>query len=232
MTDTPLVVLRELVQEDEGRSAVLAELDELLGETVAVRERAERLSALFLSAPSTRARIDGEIDGAEREVHARSAALAAAEAELADSEAKRDEKRIATAARFLVHAKDALTIAEKRAAASHAEARELDQQLADAEGEVPRVETRAALLARALRDRPRLAREAAQVPPPGLDGVTEWTSGARAALVVARSGVTAEREAVIRQANELGSVLLGEALVATSAAAVARRVEEELGRSS
>jgi hypothetical protein len=48
-------------------------------------------------------------------------------------------------------------------------------------------------------------------------------------LLVARSQLAAERDAVLRQANELGAVLLGEALPPTSAAAVARRVEAELG---
>jgi chromosome segregation ATPase len=232
VNETPLVILRELVQEDEGRSVVLAALDRLLDETAAVRERTERLRALFLEAPSERARIDGEIDAAELEVHQRSAAVAEAEAELAAAEAKADEERIAAANRFLVRARDALAVAEKRATAFRSEASELERRLADAEREVPQIESRAVELANSLRDRPRLAQEAACEPPPGLAGVAEWTSSARAALVVARSGVAAEQEAVIRQANELGSVILGEPLVASSAAVVARRVEQALGSSA
>jgi hypothetical protein len=59
--------------------------------------------------------------------------------------------------------------------------------------------------------------------------VAEWGTRARAALLVARGQVAAERDAVVRQAAELGALLLGEALPATSAAGVARRVERELG---
>lgn len=62
----------------------------------------------------------------------------------------------------------------------------------------------------------------------GLDGVAEWSSGARAALLVARGTVATEREGVLRQANELGSALLGESLATSSAAIVARRVADAL----
>jgi hypothetical protein len=51
---------------------------------------------------------------------------------------------------------------------------------------------------------------------------------ARASLFVARGQVAAEREAVIRQANELGAVALGEPLTSASAAVVTRRVERAL----
>ena len=45
---------------------------------------------------------------------------------------------------------------------------------------------------------------------------------ARAALLVARSSLASQRDAVIRQANELGSLVLGEPLAARSPADVAR----------
>lgn len=228
MSSTPVSALRALVREDEGRSAILAELDRLLEATRSLRERTERIQELFRSAPSEQERLDREIDAAEREIHARSEALAQAEADLAEAERTGDEERLAAARRFVVRAGDALAMAEKRAAAFRAEARELEQRLAEAEREVPELESEAASLAESLRDRPRLAREASREPPPGLDGVAEWASGARAALVVARSGVAVEREAVIREANELGSVILGEPLVASSVAVVARRVEQAL----
>lgn len=122
-------------------------------------------------------------------------------------------------------------MAEKRAAASRAEAGELEQRLDLAAREVPELEQRTAGLARELAGRPRLAREAGQEPAPGLDGIIEWSSRARAALAVARSTLAAERDAGIREANELGSVVLGEPLVASSAALVAKRVEERLGSS-
>lgn len=232
MTEPVVTLLRELVAADEERAAGLEELDGLVVETAAIRERADELAALIASAPSERARLDGEVSAAGREVHERAQVLEAAEAELAAAEARADEERLAAARRHLVRARDALSVAEKRAATSRVEAAGLEERLARAEREVPELEERAAGLARELGGRPRLAREAAREPESGLDGVIEWSSRARAALAVARSTLTTERDAGIREANELGSVVLGEPLVASSAALVARRVEAELGSPS
>jgi GTP pyrophosphokinase len=229
VTDPAVTLLRELVAADEERAATLEEIDRLTAETAAVRERADELGSLIAAAPSERARLDGEVSAAEHEVHARAQSLEEAEAELAAAEGKGDEERLVAARRFLVRARDALSVAEKRAAASRSEATELEERLARAEREVPEVEERAATLARDLGGRPRLAKEAGREPEPGLEGVVEWSTRARAALAVARSTLSAERDAVIREANELGSVVLGEALVASSAALVAKQVEERFG---
>lgn len=229
MTDPAVALLRELVAADGERAAGLEELDGLVAETAAVRARADELASLLAAAPSERARLGGEVSLSAREVSGRARALEEAKAELAAAEARSDEERLAAARRFLVRARDALAMAEKRAAALRAEAEELEERLARAGREVPKLDECARELARKLGGRPRLAREAGQAPGPGLDGVIEWSSRARAALAVARSTLTAERDAGIREANELGSVVLGEPLVASSAALVARRVEERLG---
>lgn len=226
MSEPAVELIRELVRADEAYSAALEELDGLVHETAEVRERADWLASFLASAPSERERIDGEVTEAERDVHTHARALAEAEAELAEAESRGDEERLAAARRFVVRTRDALSIAEKRAAASQAAARELARALAEAEEETPVVEDRAGELARALQGRARLAREAGQEPEPGLHGVSEWASGARATLLVARNAVATERDLVIRQANELGSMVLGEALTATSAAAVAELVEQ------
>jgi hypothetical protein len=228
MTEPALELIRELVRADEAYSTLLAELDELVRDTVAVRTRADELASFLASAPSERARIDGEVTEAERDVHARARALSEAEAELAEAEHRRDEERLAAARRFVVRASDALSIAEKRAAATQAASRELERKLAEAGREAPLLEERAAGLATALEGRPRLAREAGRRPEPGLSGVAAWASGARATLLVARNAVATERDLVIRQANELGSIVLGEPLIASSAALVAQQVEAAL----
>ena len=56
-----------------------------------------------------------------------------------------------------------------------------------------------------------------------------WTEVARASLFVARGQLSIEREAVIRQANELGAVALGEPLSSMGTGALTRRVERALG---
>jgi chromosome segregation ATPase len=228
LTDPAVTLLRELVAADEERAATLDEVDRLAVETATVRERADALAGLIAAAPSERARLDGEVSAAEHDVHVRAQALEEAEAELAAVEAKSDEERLAAARRLAVRARDALSVAEKRAAASRSEATELEERLARAEREVPQVEEQAAGLARELGGRPGLAKEAGREPEPGLVGVVEWSTRARAALAVARSTLAAERDAVIREANELGSVVLGEPLVASSAALDAKRVEQRL----
>ena len=57
-----------------------------------------------------------------------------------------------------------------------------------------------------------------------------WATEARAALFVARGRLAAERDAVIRQANELAALVLGEPLSVQSAGLVARRVEQSRPR--
>jgi hypothetical protein len=227
--DVRLAHLRELVRADEAHSSALAELDELARRTAALRDRAEELSQLLAAAPAERERLVAEVEEGEREVRRQAAVLAEAERELAAAEAGRDRERLAAARRFVVRAKDALAMAEKRLAGSRAEREALEARIEAAEREVPVVEADAVGLAGSFAERPRFSGRA---PEPELAGVCAWASEARAALLVARGGVAAEREAVIRQANELASAILGEPLVATSAAVIARRVEQALrGRS-
>jgi hypothetical protein len=119
-------------------------------------------------------------------------------------------------------------MAERRLQDTAAASEALQNEAAQVEREAAGLEERARQLAGALRERPRLAREAGEPPAAGLAGVSEWGSRAWAALFVARGSLMGEREAVIRQANELGSLVLGEPLTAAGAALVARRVEQSL----
>jgi hypothetical protein len=67
--------------------------------------------------------------------------------------------------------------------------------------------------------------------PPGggnLGDVLDWAARAHAAILVARSGLDVERERIFREANELGSSVLGEPLQAANVSLVRRRVEERL----
>jgi hypothetical protein len=98
-----------------------------------------------------------------------------------------------------------------------------------ADEEAKELARRAGELAGALAERPRLAADAGAPPEESLPGIAEWGTRARAALLVSRGQLAAERDAVIRQANELGSLVLGEPLTTTSAAGVVRRVERVLG---
>jgi hypothetical protein len=221
-------LLEELARADEMYGEALRELDGLAERTAALRQRASELSAFLAAAPAERDRLEVALKEAEGDEVDRRASLAEAEAELAEAERRNDEERLLAARRFHVRAKDALRMAEKRVRDTYGERERLESGIAAAEAEIPELEGRAATLAGSLRGRPRVAVEAGRVPGPGLAGAAEWASGARAALLVARSGVAAERDALIRQASELGSVVLGEVIVASSVAAVATRVGRAL----
>jgi hypothetical protein len=127
-----------------------------------------------------------------------------------------------------VRARDSLTVAERRAKEADEQIGRLEADADAAERERESLERRARELARALRERPRLAADAGDDPAPGLTGVSEWGTHAKAALLVARSQLADDRDAVIRQANELGALVLGEPLTAASTHDVTRRVEHEL----
>ena len=222
-------LLAELARADAACAATRSELDALLRETLDLRARGEEIASMLAAAPAERKRLSEALAAAEAEAKERAEALAAADAELAAVERRRDPERAAAARRSRDRAQDDLTAAERRVASSLAAEQEHMRTVEAAEREVPEVEAHAADLAGRLRGRPRLAPQAGRAPAPGLAGVSDWAGVARAALVVARSGVAAEQESVIRQANELASTLLGEAQAATSVAVVARRVERALG---
>lgn len=224
-----LELLRELAGADEGKRAALATLDALLACTAELRARADGVSAVLTAAPAERERLARELAEAEGLAETRAASLREAETELADAERRRDRERLLAARRLEVRARDALATAERQLASAREAHEAHERALVSAEADAPRVEAEAGRLAHELGAAPRVPAQAAEPPEPGLAGVQAWTTSARAALVVARSGVASERETLIRQANELASVLLGEPQVATSAALVAERVERTVG---
>ena len=76
--------------------------------------------------------------------------------------------------------------------------------------------------------RPRVSRSGGLYSESGLDGLLEWASRARAAILVARGGLETERERAVREANELAAAVLGEELGATRVSAVRERLERAL----
>ena len=230
MDDGGVALLRELERADEVAAAEVAEVDELSGEVSELRKRALALLAFFTRLPEERASKAAAAEEAVRALaEARAAAERAAEAS-ARAEGEADAEQVAEARRFEVRARDSLHMAERRAESAREQMTELEARAEAAERETSALEARAHELAARLQLRPRLAEAAVGEPEPGAAGVADWATRARAALLVARSQVEAEREALVRQANELGALVLGETLPPLGASAVARRVERELGR--
>jgi hypothetical protein len=219
--DGRVAELHRLERADEAVAAELAEAEELYRGVERVRTRALELRDLLLRLPEERAAAGEAVAEAERSLEEARRAHAASTAELETAEAGGDSERVAAARRFEVRARDHLHVREHAA--------ELDQRADAADREASELEEGAGELAGALLRRPRLADESVAAPAGGLEGLVEWGTSARAALLVARSQLASERDAVVRQASELGTVLLGEELPSLTPAAVARRVEAELG---
>ena len=229
MSDPALAFIRELERADEEVARVLAELDDLARETDALRARAVELEAFLVRLPAEREAIERAVAEAEREIEARTEDLERARRELAAAEGGRDRDRLAAARRDEVRARDVLRVVERRGEGARAGRAARAARADEAAREAPELEARARHLADLLRGRPRLAEQAGSDPPPGLAGVSTWAGNARAALFVARGGLAREREGLIRQANELGALVLGEPLVSASPSLVARRIERARG---
>lgn len=228
MTDARLHLIRELKRADEEVAAVLAELDELYAATEAIRERTLDLEAFFARLPSARAAAAQAVEKAELDVVAAEETLERAAADLREAEQAGEAERLAAARRFHIRARDSLAMTRRRHDEALAARERLDAEAAEAEHEGAELAARAGELAAALRERPRLAPDAGAEPGGNLEDLSAWAAGARAALLVARSSLAAERDAVIRQANELGSLVLGEPLALGATSPVARRVERAL----
>ena len=228
MDDQHLALLHKFEQADEAIAVELIEFDELLEAVESLRTGALELESFFATLPTERAAAAVAVDDAEHALAEAETAVQKAAAELASAEAGKNEERLADARRFELRARDSLHMAERAATASRERVALLDHQAAAAERETAVFENRAAELSAVLVGRPRLTGEAVADPGSGPGGVAEWGTRARAALLVARSQLVTERDAVVRQANELGTALLGEALPPLGTAAVARRVEQAL----
>jgi len=226
--DQRLALLRELERTDEAVAAELAETDELSAEVDALRARALELQRFFACLPDERTAAAEAVAEADRGLTEARAGAEHAAGEEARAEADGSKERLAEARRFVLRARDALHMAERRWTSARDRAAELDAHAEAAERETAALGARASELAAALLTRPRFTGDAVADPGPGAAGVAEWGTRARAALLVARSQLAAERDAVVRQANEVGAVVLGETLPPLGTAAVARRVEREL----
>ena len=222
------MLLRELERADGAVARELAELDELARETEEMGARARELEEFLARLPAEREGLRRAREEAGRQLNRARQELAEAERLLAAAEGDRRSDRAAEARRRIRRARDELRLVERRGGELREREARLEHRAEEAEGDARRLQARALELAGVLRGRPRLAERAGVTPAPGVAGVAEWASGARAALFVARAGLGAEREAVIRQANELGALVLGEPLGASSAATVVHRVERAI----
>jgi chromosome segregation ATPase len=216
-----LALVDELQRRDEAAAAALAEVESLQADTERLRGRSAELAAWLEAAPQERRRRDDAVAEAAARVGDVQAALARAEEELGrarDRQREAAERTVAVARAAVRDAGAELELARGAAAA-------LKGETEAAEEEAAQLEAAAGATAEQLSRLPRLAPEARRFPEPGLAAVAAWAAQARGALLVLRASLAAERDAIVREANELGSAALGVALGATSVARVRERVE-------
>jgi len=178
------------------RAGRLRKLDE---QVASLRERAEAIDAFFAAYPDEESRRRQELELAAAELARRQDELAAAEAELAA--AHDDEERL-RAEQVIGRARDHVDVAASAVERSQSQAAELERDASALPAEVPLLEQRAQAVAAEAPGVP--------APPAGPRDLVDWASHAHAELFVAARQLDAERERVIREANELASMLLGE----------------------
>ena len=196
--------LADLDAELSERAAALRERD---GGIAAIRGRAEAIDAFFAAYPEEEGRRSAELREAQEEIAHRREELADAERRLA--EVQDDEARI-HAEHTVARALDHIAIAESRS--------ERAQSAYDA------LERDASALPRELSELEARTRAIPDVPPLG-SSLVEWASHAHAELFVAAGQIDVQRERVIREANELATMLLGEPAYGATVAQALARVE-------
>jgi hypothetical protein len=227
--------LLELAADLERRDAALAvEIDDVERLATAAKEiasRAEAIAALLDSAPAEHAGIDRAEAEAIAQRDLAESDLATALADVARLEAAgRGGQDLEEARRDLGHAQVAARDAVVRTERIACTRATLVKSERTARADVPSLAAEAQTVARRLAELPRVSASGRGVPEPSVSGLMEWSARVHAALVVVRGQLVVERDRLVREANELGSLVLGEPLAGSSVALVGRRVRTMLAR--
>jgi chromosome segregation ATPase len=199
--------LRRLADEDRVLSDRANEVRRLDGEIGAIRSRAEAIDASLDALPEQEARDRAELEAAGEAVEARLRQQAEAEQVIA---AARDDDARADAERARSRAADHVAVARARADRAAAAVADVRRDAERLPKEAAELNERAAALAGV--ERPR-----------GDSSLVDWAAHAHAELLVEASQLDAQRERLIREANELATMLVGEPTYgATAAQALAR----------
>ena len=205
--------LEELARRDEELSAGTTSVRELDARVAAIRARCEAIDAFFAAYPEEEERRRREVAEADAERARRAAELAGAEQELAAAPDAETRERAEIAA---ARARDHVAVAEAGVERTRDAAAELERDASELSREVPRLESQARAVSAEVDDVPPA--------PTGLRELLEWASHAHAELFVAAGQLDAQRDRVIREANELATMLLGEQTFGSTVAQLAERV--------
>ncbi len=221
--------LLDLAGDLERRDAAVAtEIDRvatLSDDARGIGRRTEAIGELLDGVPGERAAADQSMAEATDLRDAADIALATAEALCAKLEAT-DPATDASHDLSRAHdaARDALARVHR---AAHRRAT-LDEAEHTARAEVVALVAQARAVAGRLAGLPRVSASGRALPEPTVGGLVEWAARVHTALLVVRSQLDVERDRLVREANELGSVVLGEQLAGNSVERVGRRVRAVL----
>lgn len=224
MSERLLDVARELEAQDALLAQEIDQVEELRRRAAAVGEAAGRIARFLEELPAERTGLERKIVHLEREVGERELARDSAERELE----RAGDKDRAAARRAAVRARDAVSVTKRELEQARTRLRTLEAEAKAVVDELGRLRRESEALTTGIRDAPEISR--GTVPHPGglAEDLVEWASRARAALLLSRSGLETQRERVVREANELAAVALGE-VGATSVPGVVERLERMHG---
>ena len=209
-----LAELDRLGRRDEALAASAAELLELEAVVARIRARAEAIDRFFETYAGEQARLAATIDAAASGVERRREELTTAEGELATARAEDDRER---AEKAVARAVDHLGLAESGIVRVRSEHEAFERDAGELPAELTTLEEDARGIA-----------AAAHLPEPspsaGPRNLAEWASRSHAELFVARSQIDTQRERISIEANELASMLLGEATYGSTVAQALQRV--------
>ena len=219
--------LLELAADLERRdAAIAAEIDRvgrLADGAKEIAARADAIGALLAHAPAEHAAMNrAEADALDlRQV-------AEHDLELAAAAVARLDRENAEVQRDLGHAQDAVRDAAARVERIACTRATLVKSEGAARADVSNLVAQAQEIAGRLAELSRVSESGRALPEPTLDGLHAWATRVRAALVVVRGQLDVERDRLVREANELGSVVLGEQLAGSSVELVGQRVRTML----
>jgi hypothetical protein len=191
--------LRRLARRDRELEAETAALRALDLEVAAIRRNAEAIAAFFSGYEAEEERRAADLHEARDVLAHRRDELQRAERDAASAG---DDVAREHAEKAVARARDHVSVAEAQLERAEAARAELEAAAAGQPAELAALDAR--------------ARAVADVPPPAGD-LAEWASLAHAELFVAAGQIDTQRERLIREANELASMLTGEATYGSTA---------------
>jgi len=193
--------LRALDERDRTLSERSARLRKADSDAACLRARAEAIDAFFSRYPEEESARRTAVRDAEAELQRRRAELEVARASLTDARSD-DERRHAEKA--VTRALDHVAVAESALSRAKSAHDELERDAAGLPRELAELEARAGVQ--------------------GAQALVDWAARTHADLFVELGQIDNQREWVIREANELATMLLGEPTYGSTVSQLAERV--------